>query len=169
MLILRITAAIALLASGVIISYCTVISNGSHGIDAGEVLVVRGGIRGEDNNDLVWAGNPLNYAVKISSNASQPFATYISDGVHDQLNDRLTRYGVQDMWEPFFWAEKGILLWRSDWKFGPEYLRTVPMTETPAMRALREAISPQRRALPPAPCSIITTATGPAAGGTCST
>ena len=40
------------------------------GIEAGEVLVVRGGIRGNDNNDLVWAGNPLNYAVKISSNAS---------------------------------------------------------------------------------------------------
>lgn len=37
------------------------------GVDLGKVLVVRGGIRGENNNDLVWVGNATNYAVKLSS------------------------------------------------------------------------------------------------------
>lgn len=37
------------------------------GIDVGNVLVVKGGTRGDDNSDLVWVGNPTNYAVKLSS------------------------------------------------------------------------------------------------------
>jgi class 3 adenylate cyclase len=36
------------------------------GIDAGTVLVVRGGIKGENNNDLVWVGDTTNTAVKLS-------------------------------------------------------------------------------------------------------
>lgn len=37
------------------------------GIDEGNIFVVRGGARGEDNNDLVWVGNPTNFAVKLSA------------------------------------------------------------------------------------------------------
>lgn len=37
------------------------------GIDVGNVFVVRGGAKGDDNNDLVWVGNPTNYAVKLSA------------------------------------------------------------------------------------------------------
>jgi class 3 adenylate cyclase len=37
------------------------------GIDVGSVFVVRGGAKGDDNNDLVWVGNPTNYAVKLSA------------------------------------------------------------------------------------------------------
>src|SRR3989344_5994764 len=37
------------------------------GIDVGNVFVVRGGAKGTDNNDLVWVGNPTNYAVKLSA------------------------------------------------------------------------------------------------------
>lgn len=37
------------------------------GIDVGSVFVVRGGAKGSDNNDLVWVGNPTNYAVKLSA------------------------------------------------------------------------------------------------------
>ncbi|MCE9585627.1 hypothetical protein K8Q94_03345 [Candidatus Nomurabacteria bacterium] len=37
------------------------------GIDIGNVFVVRGGAKGDDNNDLVWVGNPTNYAVKLSA------------------------------------------------------------------------------------------------------
>lgn len=37
------------------------------GIDVGNVFIVRGGAKGDDNNDLVWVGNPTNYAVKLSA------------------------------------------------------------------------------------------------------
>lgn len=37
------------------------------GIDTGTVLIVKGGVRGENNNDLVWVGNATNYAVKLSN------------------------------------------------------------------------------------------------------
>jgi class 3 adenylate cyclase len=47
------------------------------GIDVGNVFVVRGGAKGNDNNDLVWVGNPTNYAVKLSaqSKVQVPSAT----------------------------------------------------------------------------------------------
>jgi class 3 adenylate cyclase len=41
------------------------------GVDVGTVLVVRGGIRGEDNSDLVWVGNATNIAVKLSELCSR--------------------------------------------------------------------------------------------------
>ena len=41
------------------------------GIDVGNVFVVRGGTKGEDNNDLVWVGNPTNYAVKLSAQSKK--------------------------------------------------------------------------------------------------
>lgn len=37
------------------------------GIDVGDIFVIRGGAKGDDNNDLVWVGNPTNYAVKLSA------------------------------------------------------------------------------------------------------
>ncbi len=37
------------------------------GIDVGNIFVVKGGAKGNDNNDLVWVGNPTNYAVKLSA------------------------------------------------------------------------------------------------------
>lgn len=43
------------------------------GVAVGTVLVVRGGIRGENNNDLVWVGNATNYSVKLSSLSSDPY------------------------------------------------------------------------------------------------
>ena len=51
------------------------------GIDVGKVLVVRGGIKGENNNDLVWVGNPTNYAVRLSGLGSSPHYSYISKDV----------------------------------------------------------------------------------------
>jgi adenylate cyclase len=37
------------------------------GIDVGNVFVVKGGAKGDNNNDLVWVGNPTNYSVKLSA------------------------------------------------------------------------------------------------------
>jgi len=59
------------------------------GIDSGNVLVVRGGIAGEDNNDLVWVGNPTNYAVKLSSLSKSGSSISITSNVYAKLRDSL--------------------------------------------------------------------------------
>lgn len=48
------------------------------GIDVGDVLVVRGGAKGDNNNDLVWVGNATNFAVKLSAQTKREIET--SDG-----------------------------------------------------------------------------------------
>lgn len=53
------------------------------GIDVGNVLVVRCGTKGNDNNDLVWVGNPTNYAVKLS--AQSKVVTKGSSGADDTI------------------------------------------------------------------------------------
>src|SRR4030043_829027 len=57
------------------------------GIDVGKVLVVRGGIRGENNNDLVWVGNATNYAVKLSALSKDGYHIYISEDVYKNMVD----------------------------------------------------------------------------------
>lgn len=47
------------------------------GIDGGEVSVVRGGIRA--NNDLVWIGRAPNVAAKLSNLRHPPYATFVSE------------------------------------------------------------------------------------------
>lgn len=44
------------------------------GIDVGNILVIKGGIKG-DNSDLVWVGNPTNYAVKLSNQTKKELQT----------------------------------------------------------------------------------------------
>jgi len=41
------------------------------GIDVGNILVVRGGAKGDNNSDLVWVGNPTNFAVKLSAQTKE--------------------------------------------------------------------------------------------------
>lgn len=57
------------------------------GIDVGTVLVVRGGIRGEDNSDLVWAGSSVNSSVKIAKLGSYPTNLVITPDVYYRLED----------------------------------------------------------------------------------
>lgn len=64
------------------------------GVDTGTILVVRGGIRGEGNNDLVWAGNATNQAVKLSALSKGNIDNkkpniFISEGVYAALPDSL--------------------------------------------------------------------------------
>lgn len=49
------------------------------GIDGGEVSVVRGGIRA--NNDLVWIGHAPNVAAKLSNLRVPPYATFVSEEI----------------------------------------------------------------------------------------
>ncbi|MEQ1764299.1 MAG: adenylate/guanylate cyclase domain-containing protein, partial [Pyrinomonadaceae bacterium] len=46
------------------------------GVDTSEVLVVRGGVR--EQNDLVWIGRAPNIAAKLSSRRNSPYHSYIT-------------------------------------------------------------------------------------------
>jgi len=76
------------------------------GIDVGKVLVVRGGIKGENNNDLVWVGNATNFAVKLS-HIGEGYNIYISEDVYKKMNDT-TKYTSgqtkENIWELRFWT-----------------------------------------------------------------
>ncbi len=68
------------------------------GVDMGTVLVVRGGFKGENNNDLVWVGNATNYAVKLSNvTSSNAGHVRVMESVYKALNDNLTYH----MQQPF--------------------------------------------------------------------
>ena len=88
------------------------------GIDVGKVLVVRGGIRGDNNNDLVWVGNATNYAVKLSSLSNDGYHVYIAEDVYKNMyeSSRLGGDPKRDMWEVRTWtAMGGITIYRSNW------------------------------------------------------
>ena len=90
------------------------------GVDVGKVLVVRGGIRGENNNDLVWVGNATNHAVKLSSVTDDGYHIFISEAVFKKLNDS-SKYGGSAanelMWERRSWKED--IVYRSNWTWKP--------------------------------------------------
>lgn len=85
------------------------------GIDSGKVLVVRGGIKGENNNDLVWVGNATNYAVKLSNRSIDGYHIYISKEVYTALDDshKLGGSPKRNMWEARTWNEMDI--YRTSW------------------------------------------------------
>lgn len=88
------------------------------GIDIGTVLVVRGGIRGENNNDLVWVGNATNYAVKLSGLCADGYHVYISENIYKNMAEEAKLGGNPkvEMWEPMTWnAKGGLRVYRSNW------------------------------------------------------
>ena len=78
------------------------------GIDVGEVLVVRAGLKGATNSDLVWAGNATNIAVKLSDLGGRDNPIYISNRVYNLLNDPQKQYigSTQAIWEKRYWTAK---------------------------------------------------------------
>ncbi len=85
------------------------------GIDSGKVLVVRGGIRGENNNDLVWAGNATNYAVKLSNLSEGDYHIHISEETYSALNEEQKLGGNPkvNMWEKRLWKDMNV--YRTNW------------------------------------------------------
>ncbi len=85
------------------------------GIDTGKVLVVRGGIRGENNNDLVWVGNATNYAVKLTSIPDENYYVFITEDVYKYMagSSKLGGNPKKDMWERRSW--QGQVVYRSNW------------------------------------------------------
>lgn len=53
------------------------------GIDGGDISVVRGGIRA--NNDIVWIGRAPNVAAKLSNLRVPPYATFVSEDLFQSL------------------------------------------------------------------------------------
>lgn len=98
------------------------------GIDSGQVLVVKVGQKGEDNHDLVWSGNPVNYSVKVNSLAEFPYGIYVSHEIFNRVHYSLAMYDSEFIWEAWNWAEKDKLLWRTRWWYGPDYIKNVPST-----------------------------------------
>ncbi len=66
------------------------------GIDVGNILIVKGGYRGDNNNDLVWVGDATNRAVKYSKRSNGDNKIHISKDVFGGLNDDLKF--VQQTW-----------------------------------------------------------------------
>ncbi|MDX2059493.1 MAG: adenylate/guanylate cyclase domain-containing protein [Gemmatimonadales bacterium] len=85
------------------------------GIDSGDLLVARSGIRGA--NDLVWIGRAANYAAKLCGIREAGFSTFITEDVYRTLHKSTKQGGdpPQSMWEKAVWPEKGLTIHRSGW------------------------------------------------------
>lgn len=55
------------------------------GIDYGKVLAKKVGISGSENKDLIWIGNGVNRATKISDKCRAPYHIGISDKLYRKL------------------------------------------------------------------------------------
>jgi adenylate cyclase len=93
------------------------------GIDSGKVMVVRSGIR--NNNDLVWVGRAPNIAAKLSGIREPGYSTYISETVFDSMLDsgKLGGSPSRLMWERRQWSSGvafGVpIVYRSSWHWCP--------------------------------------------------
>lgn len=90
------------------------------GVHTGKVLVVRGGFKGDNNNDLVWVGNPTNYAVKLADLGSSPFHIHITKAVYDRMDDdnkTVVKDGVsKNMWAWTKLDEEQVLKTNYHWE-----------------------------------------------------
>jgi len=91
------------------------------GIDTSEVLIIRGGVR--NDNDLVWVGRAPNVAAKLSSIRTSPYHSYITDAVFNVMMEDL-KHGAdkKPYWEKLEKSTevKGIdTIYRSSWIMSP--------------------------------------------------
>lgn len=97
--------------------------NQTVGIDTSKVMVVRSGIR--NNNDLVWVGRAPNIAAKLSAIRREGYSTYITKAVFDVMNAS-SKFGgnpKQLMWESRTWPDGKAFnvetVYRSNWWWKP--------------------------------------------------
>ena len=89
------------------------------GIDTGNLLVARTGVRG--SNDLVWVGRSANYAAKLCSLRNGSYASFITQEVFNSLNES-SKFGGDPkrlMWDKVMWTERGIPVYQSSWHWKP--------------------------------------------------
>lgn len=89
------------------------------GVDTSEVLVVRAGIR--NNNDLIWVGSAPNVAAKMSAFREAPYFSFISGTVYDTMADEAKiSHDKRNMWEERAWNTGPIKrVFRSSWSWSP--------------------------------------------------
>jgi uridylate cyclase len=91
------------------------------GIDRSEVLVVRAGIR--NNNDLVWVGRAPNVAAKLSAIRDDPYKSWITADVFDYMLDEVkTSSDGRSIWERRInvpAVQDGGVAYRSNWYWQP--------------------------------------------------
>ncbi len=92
------------------------------GIHVGKVLIVRGGIRGDKNNDLVWVGNATNFAVKLSTLATSVYRIYISQKVYSFLDDdqkyKDSATNDENMWTKIDNSNYDFYLYKTNFHWG---------------------------------------------------
>ena len=84
------------------------------GIDTGLIFATRTGIW--KYNDILWMGNPSNYAAKYSELGSNPNNIIISKTVYDALNNVAIYSGDKNMWE-YYKSNQNILSSSYCWHF----------------------------------------------------
>jgi class 3 adenylate cyclase len=90
------------------------------GVDTSEVLVVRGGLR--NDNDLLWIGRAPNIAAKLSGIRDGLYASWVTGEVYDKMLDEAKFGGQQktNMWEERVWTNQPVTrVFRSSWKWKP--------------------------------------------------
>jgi class 3 adenylate cyclase len=89
------------------------------GVDSSEMLVVRGGIR--NNNDLVWIGRAPNVAAKLSDIRDSPYHSWITGEVFDKITKEMkTSSDGRDMWQQRSWNNGPVRrVYRSEWRWTP--------------------------------------------------
>ena len=85
------------------------------GVDTGEVLAVRAGIRG--SNDLVWIGRAPNVAAKLCSGAGPRGRSIITRDVYNVLHETAKSSNGQPMWSRALWKEQEV--YTSSWWWEP--------------------------------------------------
>lgn len=82
------------------------------GIDWGEVFIVRAGIsRDSNNNDLVFIGKCVNFAVAIANQAKAPENIVVSFLVYNNLEDNL-KYSTENNNKVNMWND-GNVVWNN--------------------------------------------------------
>jgi adenylate cyclase len=90
------------------------------GIDTGEVVAVRAGIR--NNNDLIWIGRAPSFAAKLSDVREHPYEVYITKECFDAIDGgkQLNSVGI-GIWEnrSIKFAEKDFTVYRTRYPLAP--------------------------------------------------
>lgn len=89
------------------------------GVDFGTVFIVRAGMNGTNNNDLVWVGNATNRAVKLSDLSSGDYTKRISKSVYNKCFDNMKLFGGVNIWELVSNEKFGEDVYRSKYYLQP--------------------------------------------------
>lgn len=82
------------------------------GVDWGDVLMARAGLpRDPSNNDLIFIGKCINFAVAIANQASGPNHVEISPATYNNLEDEIVNHADANGYKTNMWRD-GTLNWR---------------------------------------------------------